>query len=257
MTEEQRSSSETKPRPSRHRSVFAVAFAVLLGTSATATIAAGAPAGGASVKGKIAGWEKLLPQVYVDATKNDARRYTWREPSPTVKQDFRKLSANPSRDVCVVAIGSGTAQSHDPLAVKVTGGRVTPSTIVLSPGSRLSFKNDDPFPHALYEAGNATWASNPLAPGSTREWAATTPGLHVIRDELFPSVVMYVVVDPAAVEFAFPDREGGFSMSLPQGDYTMKTFFDGKQVGKDVPVHAGAGGLDMKEPMAVGGGDSK
>src|SRR5579871_1153659 len=104
MTEEQR--SKRRPRASHDRSVFAAAFAVLLGASATATIAAGAPAGGASIKGKIAGWEKLLPQVYVDATKNDARRYTWREPSPTVKQDFRKLSANPSRDVCVVAIGS-------------------------------------------------------------------------------------------------------------------------------------------------------
>ena len=118
--------------------------------------------------------------------------------------------------------------------MKVTGGRLTPSTLVLSPGSRLSFKNVDPFPHELYEVGNDKWAPNPMAPGSSREWAATAPGVHVIRDQLFPSVVMYVVVDPGAVEFALPDHEGGFSMTVPPGDYTLKAFFDGKPVGKAV-----------------------
>ncbi len=230
--------------------------------AASAVLAAGvALAAGAgpssTVRGKITGWEKLLPQVYVDATKNDSHRYTWREPSPTVKQDFRKLSANVSRDVCIAAIGSGSAQPHEPLPVKVTGGRMTPATLVLSPGSRLSLKNEDPFPHVLYEVGNDKWAANPVAPGSTREWAATAPGVHVIRDELFPSVVMYVVVDPDAVEFAMPDHEGGFAMTVPPGDYTLRTYFDGKQVGKDLGVHAGLGGFEVKEPMAVGGGDSK
>jgi hypothetical protein len=236
---------------------FVTLCALLAASLASGTLALGAPSSASSVRGKVAGWEKLVPQVYSDATKNDARRYTWREPSPTVKQDFRKLSANPARDLCIVALGSGTAPGHEPLAVKITGGRATPSTLVLSPGSRLSFKNADPFPHALFEAGNDKWASNPLAPGSTREWAATSPGLHVIRDELFPSVVMYVVVDPAAVEFALPDREGAFSLAVPAGDYTVKAFFDGKQVGKDVTIHAGVGGFEMKEPMTVGGGDSK
>ena len=128
----------------------------------------------ANLKGKVAGWEKLLPQVYADASKNDARRYNWREPSPTVKQEFRKLSANVSRDVCVAAISpAGGAQPHDPIPVKVTGGRTSFATLVLSPGSRLSLKNVDPFPHVLFEVGNPAWAPNPVAPGSAREWAAT------------------------------------------------------------------------------------
>jgi hypothetical protein len=117
----------------------------------------------------------------------------------------------------------------------------------------LSLKNVDPFPHNLYEVGNDKWAANAVAPGSAREWAATAPGVHVLRDELFPSVVMYVVVDPAAVEFALPDREGAFTLTLPPGDYTLKAFFDGKQAGKDSTVHVGAGGMEMREPMAVGG----
>jgi hypothetical protein len=226
----------------------------------TSVLAAGgtwAAAGQGSLRGKLAGWDKLMPQVYADAAKPDSHRYNWREPSPTVKQDFRKLSASASRDTCVVAFGTGNAQPHEPIIVKVTGGRLTPSTIVLSMGSRLSFKNVDPFPHVLYEVEDPKWAPNATGPSSTREWAATAPGVHTIRDQLFPSIVMHVIVDPTAAEFALPDRDGAFSMPLPAGEYTLKVFFDGKQVGKELPgLKVGERGFDIKEPIAVGG-DSK
>jgi hypothetical protein len=243
----------TRPARSR-RPRFVIASGVLLAAIlASGTLLAGG--GAVGLKGKVVGWEKLFPQVYSDASKSG--RYNWREPSPTVKQDFRKLSANVSRDVCVVALSAAGGQAHEPFAAKVTGGRLTPSTVVLSPGSRISIKNADPFPHDLYEVGNDKWAANEVAPGSSREWAATAPGVHVIRDQLFGSVVMYVVVDPGAVEFAMPDHEGTFAMSLPPGDYTLKAFFDGKQAGKESAVHVGNAGFEMREPMAVAGGDAK
>ncbi len=236
--------------------LFCLAGAVGASALAAAPSLAGNAAPGA-LKGKILGWEKLIAQVYADASKIDAHRYTWREPSPTVKQEFRKLSANVSRDVCVAAFVSGTAPAHDGKIVMVTGGRVTPSTIVVSPGSRIVFKNADPFPHSLYEVGNATWAANPTAPGSQRDWAGTAPGVHEFRDELFPSVVMHIVVDPQAIEFAFPDHDGAFTMTLPAGEYTLKVFFDGKPVSKPLEaVHVGDKGLELKDPIAVGG-DSK
>lgn len=209
----------------------------------------------AVVRGKVTGWEKLLPQVYTEAAKNDSRHYTWREPSPTVKQEFRRLSANVSRDVCVAALGSGSPQAHEPYAIKLTGGRITPATIALPPGSRLSFKNVDPFPHILYEVNNDKWAPNATSPGSTREWAASAAGMHEIRDQLFPSIVMYVVVDPSVVEFAFPDRDGTFSMSLPQGEYTFRAFFDGKSASKETAgVRVGDRGfIELREPLGLGG----
>jgi hypothetical protein len=211
----------------------------------------------AAVKGKVVGWEKLVPPQYTDATKIDAHRYTWREPSPTVKSDFRKLSANVSRDVCVAAFISGTAQPHDGKIIMVTGGRATPSTIVVAPGSRLVFKNADPFPHTLYEVGNASWAANPTAPGSSRDWSGTSQGVHEIRDQLFPSVAMHIVVEPSAAEFAFPDHEGAFSMALPPGEYSFKVYFDGKLVSKPIEgIKLGEKGVEIKEPIAVGG-DSK
>jgi len=140
--------------------------------------------------------------------------------------------------------------------VFVTGERVSPSTIVLSVGSRLSFKNADPFPHSLYEVGNASWGANSTAPGSSRDWAAAAAGVHVIRDTLFPSLVMYVVVDAAAVEATYPDHDGNFAMTLPNGDYTLKVFFDGKPVGKALDgVHVGDKDVELKDPMPIG--DSK
>ena len=93
-----------------------------------------------------------------------------------------------------------THRERAAFAVRVTGGRMTPATIVLSPVSRLSFRNADPFPHVLYEVNNDKWAPNATAPGSSREWAASAPGTHEIRDQLFPSIVIYIVVDAAAVE---------------------------------------------------------
>ena len=233
--------------------LLCVAGAVAATALASAPSLAG-NAGPAAVKGKIVGWEKLLPQVYQDASKVDSHRYTWREPSPTVKADFRKLSANVSRDVCVAAFLPGNAAPHDGKIVNVTGGRVSPSTIVVSPGSRIVFKNVDPFPHILYEEGNASWAANPTAPGSQRDYAAGGPGVHEVRDQLFPSVVMHIVVDANATEFAFPDHDGNFTMSLPAGEYSLKVFFDGKLVSKPLDnLHVGEKAVEVKDPIAVGG----
>jgi hypothetical protein len=207
-----------------------------------------------TVRGKVTGWERLLPQVYVEASKPDAHRYTWREPSPTVKQDFRKLTANVAHDICVVAFGTGSAQPHEPVSVKIGGGRITPATIVLALGSRLSFRNADPFPHQLFEVNNPAWAANAIAPTSTRDWAALAAGLHVIRDELFPDIVMRIVIDPQAVEFAVPDREGAFSLPLPPGEYSLKAFFEGKAVGKSIDgLRMGERSFDLREALSVGG----
>jgi hypothetical protein len=217
---------------------------------ASGTLFAG---GNATLKGKVVGWDKLMPAAYAEASKNGSTRFTWRDPSPTVKSDFRKLTANVSRDVCVAAFGGGASSPHDSQRVFVTGERTNPTTIVLSPGSRLSFKNSDPFPHSLYEVGNASWSANPTAPGSSRDWAAGAAGLHVVRDMLFPSLVMYIVVDASAVESTFPDRDGLFAMNLPPGEYTLKTFFDGKPVGKVIDgVKVGEKDLEIKDPMQVG-----
>src|SRR5271170_3422357 len=99
-----------KRRPFRRRPTRLAAALVLVAAGlASGPLLAG---GTSTLKGRVSGWDKLLPATYQEASKPDSHRFTWREPSPTVKQDFRRLSANVTRDVCVAAFGSAPAQPH-------------------------------------------------------------------------------------------------------------------------------------------------
>lgn len=209
-------------------------------------------AGNPNVKGKITGQDKLVPDVYAEAAKPESRRWTWREPSPSVAAQFRTLSANPSRDLCIAATTSGNAGPQEAIRMTVTGGRVFPTTIVVSPGTPLAFKNFDPFKHRLYVVNNPSFKPEDMAPNQVRSWSASGAGKYEIRDELFPSVRTFVIVDPQVVQVAYPGRDGAFGLSLPAGEYILKAFFAGKQVGKPMQVNAKEKStVEMKDPLNV------
>ena len=81
-----------------------------------------AQASGGQVKGRIDGQETLIPAVFVEAAKPDSHRFTWREPSPTVRAEFRALTANPSRDVCIAALATTTPPAARPYPRAHHGG---------------------------------------------------------------------------------------------------------------------------------------
>jgi len=192
--------------------------------------------------------------VFVEAAKPEAHRFTWREPSPTVRAEFRALTANPSRDVCIAALSQSPPSNHDPILVRITGGRTLPTTLVVAPGQRLSFENHDPFPHRLFMVSSNTWKAETIDSNRHREWSAPPgAGRFEVKDELFPSVHSYIVVEPQTAAIAFPGRDGAFSFDLPAGDYTLRAYFDGKAVGKPLSVITKDRGpaLDLKEPLAV------
>lgn len=233
-----------------------LAFAI---TTAFALLTASGRAGPPNVRGKITGHEKLIPEVYAEASKPDARR--WREPSPSVAAHFRVLSADPSRDICIAAT-TGANQEKQQFRMTVTGGRVFPTTIVVTPNTELVFKNFDPFKHRIYitsATGQKLLQADDLQPNAARTWAAQGPGIYEVRDELFPSVRTFVVVDPQVVQVAYPGRDGAFGFSLPAGEYVLKAFFGGKPVGKQINfVAKDRGTVELKDPMKLDEGmDSK
>jgi hypothetical protein len=228
--------------------------------TAAALLTAIGHAAGPNVKGKITGQEKLVPDVYAEAAKPESKRWTWREPSPSVAAQFRTLSANPSRDLCIAATTSGNAGPQEAIRMTVTGGRVFPTTIVVSPGTPLAFKNFDPFKHRLYVVGNPSFKAEDMAPNQARNWSASGPGKYEVRDELFPSVRTFVIVDPQVVQVAYPGRDGAFGLTLPGGEYVLKAFFAGKQVGKPITVTAkDKSTVTLSDPLNVAEGmqDSK
>lgn len=231
-----------------------ILFGVL---SAFALLTASGRAGPPNVKGKVTGYDKLTPEVYAEAAKPEARRWSWREPSPSVAPQFRALSANPSRDICIAAT-TGANQEKQEFRMTVTGGRVFPTTIVVTPNTSLVFKNFDPFKHRIYVTngkGERVLAAEDLQANGARTWAAQGAGQYQVRDELFPSVRTYVVVDPQVVQVAYPGRDGAFAFALPSGDYVLKAYFNGKPVGKTINFAAkDKGTVELKDPLNVGEG---
>lgn len=214
-----------------------------------------------NVKGKITGYEKLVPEVYAEAAKPEARRWTWREPSPSVAAQFRALTANPSRDICIAATTNANQEKQE-FRMTVTGGRVFPTTIVVTPNTQLAFKNFDPFKHRIYvmsATGQKLLQPDDLQPNAVRMWAAQGAGRYEVRDELYPSIRTFIVVDPQVVSVAYPGRDGAFGFSLPPADYVLKAFFNGHPVGKQINFTAkDRGVVELKEPLKLDEGtDSK
>jgi len=249
---------------------FAVALAAgLLVMVVEAGTARGAPtsngAAGANVRGRLSGYERLVPEVYADAAKPESRRWTWREPSPSTGLAHRKLSASLSRDVCVVAslasapaAGTGAAVAADTVPLVVTGGRVVPTTVVVPPGTSLTFRNADPFKHRLYVVGGNTFRADDINPNQTRAWAPPGPGRYEICDELSPTVRTYIIAEPQVVDITYPSRDGSFSFALGPGEYVLRPFFGGKLVGKPQTITVkDRGVVELREPLLVVPSDGK
>ena len=100
-----------------------------------------------------------------------------------------------------------------------------------------------------------------MGPNQVRSWSAAGAGKYEVRDELFPSVRTFVIVDPQVVQVAYPGRDGAFGLTLPAGEYVLKAFFAGKQVGKPTQVNAkDKATVELKDPLNVSaseGQDSK
>jgi hypothetical protein len=211
-----------------------------------------------NIRGRVIGQEKLLPEVYAEAAKPDSHRWTWREPSPAVDPRVRTLSANVPRDVCIAATSAQTAGPQEPVLMKISGGRIVPTTLVISPKTKIVLKNVDPFPHKAYIVGNKAFNAEVIQPNATREWTAPDGnGRYELRDELYPSVRTWVVVDPQVLQITYPGRDGAFALTLPAGDYVLKPYFQGKRVGKSTSVVAkDRGTFEIKDPLNLAeGGD--
>ena len=173
-----------------------------------------------------------------------------------MRGEFRQLFANPSRDICASPPSRAprpprTSRSSFASPAVARSRRRSPSR---QARARLAFENRDPFPHKLYQVSSTTWHAEVINPAARREWTATGAGRFEFRDELFPSVRTFVVVDPGVVDVAYPGHDGAFAYSaLPPGDYILKAFFQGKVVGKPVAVTVkGPLLVDLKEPLNVG-----
>jgi hypothetical protein len=207
-------------------------LAALLVLSIPATAAA------AHIKGRFEGFRLLQNPVWAEAKDPKNHGYSFREPVPTVRAEFRRPFPYIPKELCLVALAQSPQKPPKPITVSVGGGRTTPVTIVVPPGTLLSFKNTDAFKHRLYGVGQKTFLAGDTNKGATRDWSAPAePGTYEIRDELAPSLRMWIVSEPNAAAHTFPSMKGEFTVEVPEaGEYTLQAYFSGKKVGAPLPV---------------------
>jgi len=139
-----------------------------------------------------------------------------------------------------------------PILVLVGGGRTTPVTLVVAPGTRLRFRNNDPFKHRLYAVNEASFSPADIAMAAERDWTAPGPGTYELRDELAPSLRSWIVVKEGVASIGYPNRQGQFFLTLEPGEYQLEYFFAGKPIGTPRPVSVGGQDLDItREPIQV------
>ena len=208
---------------------------------------------GATVKGQVKGHNELINPVWEEAAKPNNNRYTWREPSPTVRSEFRRLFGLAPKELCIAGISKTKVKPPDvPTLVLVGGGRTTPVTIAVAPGTRLRFHNNDPFPHRLYAVGESSLPPADMHRAAERDWTAPGPGVYELRDELAPSLRSWVIVKEGVASIGYPDRQGKFFLVLEPGEYTLEAFFAGKPIGSPRTVSVGATDVDItREPFQV------
>lgn len=194
-------------------------------------------ASAAQIKGKISGHQHLLNPVWSELKEANSHSYTFREPSPTVSANLRRLFPYVPMEVCLVALSAAAKGKLPDHVVRIAGGRTSAMTLVVPPGTAIKFRNGDPFNHRLFGVDIPTLGASDMRPGAERLWTVPGPGTFEIRDELSPSVRMWVIGEPKVAAVAFPALDGSFTFELAEpGDYSIQAYFAGKPVGNPLPA---------------------
>ncbi len=233
-------------RPARRWARAAGALGVVIATLLPDAASA------AGITGKLENFRLLQNPVWAEAKDPKRSGYSFREIVPTVPAEFRRLFPHIPKEVCVAAISEQAQKPGEPILIRVGGGRTTPVTLVVVPGTKLIFRNTDPFKHRLYGVGIKTFAANETMKGGERAWTVPSAGVFEIRDELAPSLRMWIVGNPKVAAIAYPTMKGEFRLSVKQpGEYKVQAYFSGKQVGEDAPVTVDGGNVVIKAPIKV------
>jgi hypothetical protein len=220
--------------------------------SLLALLLAPASADAAHVKGRLEGFRLLRNPVWAEAKDSSNHGFSFREPVPTVRAEFRRPFPHIPKELCVALIAATPQPVQKPVLIRIGGGRTTPVTIVVTPGTRLTFQNTDPFKHRLYGVDIKTFMAAEQGQGAAREWTPAAAGVYEIRDEAAPSLRMFVIAEPNVASITYPSMKGEFAVNIEApGEYTLQAYFAGKKVGDAVPVKVAAADIDLKAPIRV------
>jgi plastocyanin len=206
-----------RPAPSRTRRVqrALVAAATLVASATLADLAAAA-----TIKGTVA-----LPAELRSARRHPGYVRLENGNVPIVPPPHKA-------DTVVVVQGVRTAPpSAKTVTVDFTGLGANPSTIVVSEGSVVEFKNTDRVPHDLSTPEQfSLMPIERLSPGNVRRQKFNAAGGYVVRCSEYPDATVSVIVVNSPYHSTVDER-GQFRIDgVPNGSATLKVWSHGRWV---------------------------
>ncbi len=208
------------------RSVIPSALVV---AGAVAAIGAAALPSPAALAGDVKGLLRA-PEGYVPTPGADERKpFYWEEWNGFL--DPRPRRVDMRRDVAVVLLGPPQVGAESHAAVTLTGGSLSPATIVVRPDTIVRIENRDDFAHELFAVGLDGFSAEATSSGQARTVRVTQPGNWLIRDRQVAHVRghLHVIADLSAVATVEASGEYKFTNVAP-GQYTVKVLHGPNEV---------------------------
>lgn len=135
------------------------------------------------------------------------------------------------RELAVVLVGESPVTPGQ-VEVPFRGGSLLPSTIAVRTGTTLRLRNDDEIAHELYAVGLDGFSREATSPRGVRSVNLRAAGHWVLRDHLVIHVLGHLHVIDNLVAIGKVENDGRYSFNdIPPGDYTLKIFHGGNEIG--------------------------
>lgn len=128
-------------------------------------------------------------------------------------------------------------------SVAMSGRAFVPHVRVVTPGSRVSFPNQDPFSHNIFSSTPGAQFDLGLYPaGKSKDAPFRRPGVYPIYCNIHPRMTAFVVVAPSQWN-AQAGNDGRWSIAdVPAGEYTL-TIWHERAKTIELPLTVPAAGL--------------
>ena len=130
------------------------------------------------------------------------------------------------RELAVVLLAPAAVSGESRLEVSISGGALSPSTLVVRSNTTLRIRNDDEIGHELVVAGLDGFSAEATSPGATRSGHLTKAGSWPIRDRLAVHANAFLHVLPNLAAVARVEANGSYVFTdVAAGKYTLKVLY--------------------------------
>lgn len=127
-------------------------------------------------------------------------------------------------------------------AMNLHGRQFDPRVRVVTPGSRVSFTNIDPFSHNVFSKMNGGFDTGVYGRNKTKDNVFTEPGVYPLYCNVHPRMTAFVIALNTPY-YTQAGNDGRFAIpDVPPGQYTLHVWHD-RAAEVDQPVTVGAGGI--------------